>query len=59
MHYDLGYIELEQKTLQPLDNPFGARFTYLLGTLRYPCLGTVQLSWWRARQDLNPRPPGS
>lgn len=25
MHYDLGYIELEQKTLQPLDNPFGAR----------------------------------
>jgi hypothetical protein len=23
MHYDLGYIELEQKTLQPLDNPFG------------------------------------
>jgi hypothetical protein len=25
MHYDLGYIDLEQKTLQPLDNPFGAR----------------------------------
>jgi transposase InsO family protein len=23
MHYDLGYIDLEQKTLQPLDNPFG------------------------------------
>ncbi len=23
--YDLGYIDLEQKTLQPLDNPFGAR----------------------------------
>ena len=22
-HYDLGYIDLEQKTLQPLDNPFG------------------------------------
>ncbi|HXX11107.1 MAG TPA: IS481 family transposase, partial [Burkholderiales bacterium] len=22
MHYDLGYIDLEQKTLQPLDNPF-------------------------------------
>jgi hypothetical protein len=21
--YDLGYIDLEQKTLQPLDNPFG------------------------------------
>jgi transposase InsO family protein len=25
MHYDLGYIDLEQKTLQPLDNPFGPR----------------------------------
>ena len=25
MHYDLGYIDLEQTTLQPLDNPFGAR----------------------------------
>jgi hypothetical protein len=24
MQYDLGYIDLEQKTLQPLDNPFGA-----------------------------------
>jgi transposase InsO family protein len=25
MHYDLGFIDLEQKTLQPLDNPFGPR----------------------------------
>ena len=25
IHYDLGYIDLEQKTLQPLDNPFGPR----------------------------------
>ena len=23
LHFDLGYIDLEQKTLQPLDNPFG------------------------------------
>ena len=23
MHYDLGFIDLEQKTLQPVDNPFG------------------------------------
>jgi transposase InsO family protein len=23
MRYDLGYIDLEQKTLQPIDNPFG------------------------------------
>ena len=25
MHYDLGYIDLEQRTLQTLDNPFGPR----------------------------------
>jgi hypothetical protein len=27
MDYDLGYIDLEQKTLQPLDNPFGPRMS--------------------------------
>jgi transposase InsO family protein len=27
MRYDLGYIELEQRTLQPLDNPFGPRLS--------------------------------
>lgn len=25
MHYDLGYIDLEQKTLQTIDNPFGTK----------------------------------
>ena len=25
MNYDLGYVDLEEKTLQPLDNPFGAK----------------------------------
>jgi len=25
MNYDLGYIDLEEKTLQPLNNPFGSR----------------------------------
>jgi hypothetical protein len=27
VHYDLGYFDLEQKTLQPLDNPFGPRLS--------------------------------
>ena len=27
MHYDPGYFDLEQKTLQPLDNPFGTRLS--------------------------------
>ena len=25
MHYDLGYIDLEQRTLQTIDTPFGTR----------------------------------
>lgn len=27
MHHDLGYIDLEQRTLRPLDNPFGPRLS--------------------------------
>jgi hypothetical protein len=27
MHCNLGYSDLEQKTLQPLDNPFGLRLS--------------------------------
>jgi hypothetical protein len=27
MQYDLDYIDLEQKTLQPLDNPFGTQLS--------------------------------
>ena len=27
MSYELGFIDLEQKTLQPLDNPFGPRLS--------------------------------
>jgi transposase InsO family protein len=27
MRYDLGYFDLEQKTLQPIDNPFGPRLS--------------------------------
>jgi hypothetical protein len=29
MQHDLGCIDLEQKSLQPLDNPFGARLSPL------------------------------
>src|SRR3546814_17074490 len=27
MQYDLGYIDLEQRTLQTIDNPFGSRLS--------------------------------
>jgi len=26
MDYDLGYVDLDARTLQPLDNPFGPRW---------------------------------
>jgi hypothetical protein len=29
LHHDLGYFDLERKTLQPLDNPFGARLSLM------------------------------
>ena len=32
MRYDLGYFDLEQKTLQPLDNPFGTRLSCYIST---------------------------
>ena len=50
MHYDLGYIDLEQKTLQTLDNPFGSRLlpmsqvqtvTYLSGSDMFFRVGAI------------------
>ena len=29
MQYDLGYIHLERKTLQTIDNPFGTRLSHM------------------------------
>ena len=36
MHYDLGYIDLEEKTLQPLANPFGLHAKPPSDTLKPP-----------------------
>jgi hypothetical protein len=45
MSYDLGFIDLEQKTLQPLDNPFGPSVTRVLGALCYLCVRVGQVSF--------------
>lgn len=38
-----GAIDLEQRTLQPLDNPFGPEVvTHVSGTKRYPSLRVGQ-----------------
>ena len=39
LHYDLGYIDLEQRTLQTIDNPFGTR----LSLRTTPCLRYILL----------------
>jgi len=36
MDYDLGYIDLEEKTLQPLENPFGPRCNLCLRNVLLP-----------------------
>ena len=37
MDYDLGYIDLEEKTLQPLENPVGPKsVTYVSGNVLLP-----------------------
>jgi hypothetical protein len=38
MDYDLGYIDLEGKTLQPLENPSGQKCNPCLRNVLYPCL---------------------
>ncbi len=39
LHYDLRYIDLEQRTLQPIDLPIGMRVSpFVLGTNCHPCL---------------------
>ncbi len=62
--YDLGYIDLEQKTLQPpgvsWDNPFGPRVSpksQVHSVTHVSGLDTLIL--WRARRDSNSRPPDS
>jgi hypothetical protein len=62
--FDLGYFDLEQKTLQPLDNPFGMRLspisyapdvTYLSGpdTSGTGALGEIRTPDPRIRSPMN------
>ncbi|MEA2870422.1 MAG: hypothetical protein QOH67_398 [Hyphomicrobiales bacterium] len=51
MHYDLGYFDLEQKTLQPLDNPFGEVVTHVLSAFCHPCVRAGHKSSWRREQS--------
>src|SRR5690606_22101237 len=58
MHYDLGYIDLEQRTLQTVDNPIGTRLSH--HCLRYillPMCPGRTIFRWSEWSDSNTRPP--
>jgi hypothetical protein len=40
--YNLGYIDLEEKTLQPSKTPSGQSVTQVLGTICYLCVRNGQ-----------------
>jgi hypothetical protein len=44
-HHDLGYFDLEQKTLQPLDNPFGPRLSTISWVRSAVSPGWTAASW--------------
>jgi len=54
MHYDLGYIDLGQRTLQTLDNPFGPRLSPM-SSERYVIHVSGSDTWnnWSGRRDSN------
>jgi hypothetical protein len=56
MHYDLGYFDLEQKTLQPLEPVRHAVVTHVLGTGCYLCVRAGHDFSWCRKRDSNPRP---
>ena len=55
MQYDLGYFDLEQKTLQPLDNPFGTRLSPMSrGTWCYLSVRAGQNGYLVSAEGLEP-----
>ncbi len=59
MDYDLGYIDLEEKTLQPLTTLSGQKCYLCLRNNLLPMCPVRTDRCWRARRDSNPRHPDS
>ena len=56
MHYDPGYIDLEQRTLQTIDNPFGTRLSPMSQVQSVTPVSGPYRNFWSGRRDSNPRP---
>jgi hypothetical protein len=58
MHYNLGYFDLEQKTLQPLDNPFRTRLSPMSQVRGVTYVSGLDTSaGWRRGRPTNDYPP--
>ena len=58
MQYGIWNFDLEQRTLQPLDNPFGHEaVTYVPTYVLLPMSPGWRAKYWSEWQDLNLRPP--
>jgi len=53
-HYDLGYIDLEQRTLQTIDNPFGSRLSHMSAGRTLTCQAASKT--WRKLNGTNQLP---
>ena len=58
INYDLGYIDLEEKTLQPCRIPSGQKCNPCLRNVLLPMSPERTEKNWSGREDLNLRPPG-
>ncbi len=58
MRYDLGYIDLEQRTLQTIDNPFGTRLSPMSQGHSVAYVFGLYTGWrkWLPGSDSNRRP---
>ena len=55
MPYDLGFIDREQMTLQPLDNPFGPRLSPMSSVPSVADVSGPYRFFWSGRRESNPR----
>jgi hypothetical protein len=54
MNYDLGYIDLDEPTLQPLENPPGQKYRLCLRNNLLPMCPVRTIRFWSVGRDSKP-----